>query len=341
MDRIHDILNSVKYTISEASKKLKRIVSNHTSTKFSVGDIVQNINPECKHYGSIGNVVAVERLPEDMGNVIAYKTVNSGNNWSVGQTLKKTETQLIKANYDTPYENAVPVQDELYTGDTFSEEQENETPEVELNEYKQEFLNMSISSLKAISQHAKSIVDHLDRPSVKENLTESWLQGKIAITEENMRTIHDFVMFSESDDDTEGTEAAKKKIDHHHNHHNKHKPVTKMPYRILPSLITRVNISNNPSNQQEINKEPSQKPSTPTTDTTPNNQPSTTTDTTPSAPSTPAAPASGKPGLWENIRKKKEREGDDYKPAKRGDEDRPNPEQWKKLTKDNKTKKKK
>tara|TARA_B100001564_G_scaffold173205_1_gene145748 strand:+ start:5727 stop:6353 length:627 start_codon:yes stop_codon:yes gene_type:complete len=37
-----------------------------------------------------------------------------------------------------------------------------------------------------------------------------------------------------------------------------------------------------------------------------------------------------KPGLWENIRKKKEREGKDYKPAKKGDKDRPDPEAWKK-----------
>ena len=37
-----------------------------------------------------------------------------------------------------------------------------------------------------------------------------------------------------------------------------------------------------------------------------------------------------KPGLWENIRKKKEREGKKYKPAKRGDKDRPDPESWKK-----------
>jgi len=40
--------------------------------------------------------------------------------------------------------------------------------------------------------------------------------------------------------------------------------------------------------------------------------------------------AVAKPGLWENIRKKKEREGKDYKPAKRGDKDRPDPEAWKK-----------
>lgn len=37
-----------------------------------------------------------------------------------------------------------------------------------------------------------------------------------------------------------------------------------------------------------------------------------------------------KPGLWENIRKKKEREGKNYKPAKKGDKDRPDPGAWKK-----------
>lgn len=40
--------------------------------------------------------------------------------------------------------------------------------------------------------------------------------------------------------------------------------------------------------------------------------------------------AVAKPGLWENIRKKKEREGKNYRPAKRGDKDRPDPEAWKK-----------
>jgi hypothetical protein len=37
-----------------------------------------------------------------------------------------------------------------------------------------------------------------------------------------------------------------------------------------------------------------------------------------------------KPGLWENIRKKKEREGDDYKPARTEKEGRPSPEELKK-----------
>jgi hypothetical protein len=128
---------------------------------------------------------------------------------------------------------------------------ENETPETELMEYKNDFYEMSVGSLRAIMSHSQRILDNLENPMVKENLTESWLQGKIAITEDYMRTIHDFVMYVTEDDDdvSEGV---------------------------------------------------------------------------------------SKPGLWDNIRKKKEREGKKYRPAKPGDKDRPDPEAWKKLTKDSK-----
>lgn len=44
--------------------------------------------------------------------------------------------------------------------------------------------------------------------------------------------------------------------------------------------------------------------------------------------------AAAKPGLWENIRKKKEREGKNYKPAKPGDPDRPDKDAWKKAQSD-------
>lgn len=123
----------------------------------------------------------------------------------------------------------------------------NETPETQLMEYKQDFLEMNIGSLNAIMNHAKAILQSMEDPRIKDNLTESWLQGKIAVTEDYMRTIHDFVKYVPlGDDDTY---------------------------------------------------------------------------------------ASDKPGLWENIRKKKEREGKKYKPAKPGDPDRPDQKQWKKLTK--------
>ena len=116
-----------------------------------------------------------------------------------------------------------------------------------LETYKKDFYEMSVGSIRAIMQHSQNILEALDNPNVKENLTESWLQGKIAITEDYMRTIHDFIMYvSESAD----------------------------------------NIS-----------------------------------------------AADKPGLWENIRKKKDREGKKYRPAKPGDKDRPDSDQLKKLTK--------
>ena len=44
--------------------------------------------------------------------------------------------------------------------------------------------------------------------------------------------------------------------------------------------------------------------------------------------------AAEKPGLWENIRRKKNREGKKYKPAQPGDPDRPTPEQIKKAQSD-------
>jgi hypothetical protein len=119
--------------------------------------------------------------------------------------------------------------------------------DAELENYKKDFYNMSVGSLNAVMQHAKDILDSLDNPTVSENLTAAHLQGMIAVVEDQMRSIHDFVMYVAQSDDTSDAES--------------------------------------------------------------------------------------KPGLWENIRKKKEREGKKYRPAKPGDKDRPDPEQWKKLTK--------
>lgn len=111
-----------------------------------------------------------------------------------------------------------------------------------IEEYKKDFLEMNMGSLASIAKHAQQILASLEEENVRNNLTEAWLQGKIAITEDYMKTIHDFVKF-------------------------------------------------NPSNDDEKNM-------------------------------TPAS-------LWENIRKKKLREGKNYKPAKPGDKDRPNKEAWK------------
>jgi hypothetical protein len=143
--------------------------------------------------------------------------------------------------------DAAKKQSKAYDDFTEVDDMEKETPEMEMMEYKKDFYEMSVGSLKAIAQHAQNIINALENPRIKENLTESWLQGKIAVTEDYMRTIHDFIMYV--------SEAAD------------------------------------------------------------------------------SISAADRPGLWENIRKKKEREGKNYRPAKKGNKDRPDPETWKKLTK--------
>jgi len=75
-----------------------------------------------------------------------------------------------------------------------------ESEESEMEEYKNEYLEMSVSSLNSIKTHAENILNALNNEKIKENLTESWLQGKIAITEDYMVMIHNYVMFAEESD---------------------------------------------------------------------------------------------------------------------------------------------
>jgi hypothetical protein len=81
-----------------------------------------------------------------------------------------------------------------------AEEVEMESEEEEFQEYKNDFLGMSIGSLRSIQNHVNTILANLENPNVKENLTESWLQSKIAVTEDYMTTIHNYVIFNQEDD---------------------------------------------------------------------------------------------------------------------------------------------
>jgi hypothetical protein len=155
-----------------------------------------------------------------------------------------------------------------------------------LEEYKQDFFNMSVGSLNSIKKHAENILESLNDPMVKNNLTESWLQGKIAITEDYMLTIHNYVMFvdenEEEPEDSEVDAAAEDlTID------NLYIPETN-------EYVTKQEVDFDDLDllEYDIAKE--------------------------------------RPGLWENIRRKKKREGKNYKPAKPGDKDRPSKEAWKK-----------
>lgn len=87
-----------------------------------------------------------------------------------------------------------------------AEEVEMESEEEEFDEYKSDFLGMSIGSLRSIQAHVNAVLANLENPNVKENLTESFLQSKIAITEDYMIMIHNYVMFNQEDDYSNASE---------------------------------------------------------------------------------------------------------------------------------------
>ena len=75
-----------------------------------------------------------------------------------------------------------------------------ESPEEELQEYKDDFYGMIVGSITSIQAHAQNVLNKLEDPMVKENLTEPFLQQMAALTEDYMITIHNFVMFNKEDE---------------------------------------------------------------------------------------------------------------------------------------------
>ena len=78
--------------------------------------------------------------------------------------------------------------------------EEIESPEEELQEYKDDFYGMIVGSINSIYQHAKNIMDKVNDPMVRENLTEPFLQQMAALAEDYMITIHNYVMFNKENE---------------------------------------------------------------------------------------------------------------------------------------------
>jgi hypothetical protein len=78
--------------------------------------------------------------------------------------------------------------------------EEIESPEEELQEYKDDFYGMIVGSINSIYQHAKNVMDKVNDPMVRENLTEPFLQQMAALAEDYMITIHNYVMFNKENE---------------------------------------------------------------------------------------------------------------------------------------------
>ena len=70
---------------------------------------------------------------------------------------------------------------------------------------REEAYEMAVASLKSIVSRAEGVLKKMEDPEkmdqIQQGLTEPWVQSKITLAEDYIRTIHDFVVFSEQDDD--------------------------------------------------------------------------------------------------------------------------------------------
>ena len=89
---------------------------------------------------------------------------------------------------------------------TLAQAEEMEDAEDELEDYKEDFYGMIVGSINSIYQHAKNVMDKVNDPMVKENLTEPFLQSMAALAEDYMITIHNYVMFNKEEEESEENE---------------------------------------------------------------------------------------------------------------------------------------
>jgi hypothetical protein len=81
-----------------------------------------------------------------------------------------------------------------------------EEVEDEFEDYKEDFYGMIVGSINSIYQHSKNVVEKLNDPMVKENLTEPFLQQMAILAEDYMITIHNYVMFNKENEESEEME---------------------------------------------------------------------------------------------------------------------------------------
>ena len=77
-----------------------------------------------------------------------------------------------------------------------------EEVEDEFEDYKEDFYGMIVGSINSIYQHSKNIIEKLEDPMVKENLTEPFLQQMAILAEDYMITIHNYVMFNKENQES-------------------------------------------------------------------------------------------------------------------------------------------
>jgi hypothetical protein len=78
-------------------KILKEESCNVCANEIKPGDMVKNINPECKERNAKGKVKSIKKVKDGKrvaGNLVEIEVKNKGRHFKPGQVIKKTEIQL-------------------------------------------------------------------------------------------------------------------------------------------------------------------------------------------------------------------------------------------------------
>jgi hypothetical protein len=168
------------------------------SVQDSEEEITLEIDVQAKNKGLWYNI---QQKKKRMGK--NYRPAPKGSKDRPSQeALKKAQAaDYLNEEYEWDGETEFD-QNELITAELNNVE-EVETPEEELQDYKEDFYEMIVGSINSIQVHAQNILNKLNDPMVKENLTEPFLQQTAALAEDYMITIHNFVMFNKEEEETE------------------------------------------------------------------------------------------------------------------------------------------
>ena len=123
------------------------------------------------------------------------------------EALKKAQgSDYENENYEWDGETEFDQVELLKIDQMLAQVEEVEDVEDEYEDYKEDFYGMIIGSITSIQQHAKNILDKLEDPMVKENLTEPFLQQMAILAEDYIITIHNYVMFNKEEEINEEME---------------------------------------------------------------------------------------------------------------------------------------
>jgi hypothetical protein len=123
------------------------------------------------------------------------------------EAFKKAQgSDYLNEEYEWDGETEFDQIEILKIDQTLAQVEEIEDSADELEDYKEDFYGMIVGSINSIYQHAKNVMDKVNDPMVKENLTEPFLQQMAALAEDYMITIHNYVMFNKENEEGEEME---------------------------------------------------------------------------------------------------------------------------------------